>query len=119
MKTTLLMVFAAAALLAHHGDAGRYDENVVVMTGTVVDLQWVDPHAVIVLDVSDEKGVNVRWQAELGGRTAPAPTGWAKNTLQPGGKGTLTGRKVQSGAPYMNLTEPANVVMTATGQELF
>jgi len=119
MKTTLLLVFSAAALLAHHGDAGRYDENVVVMTGTVVDLQWVDPHAVIVLDVPNDKGVNVRWQAELGGRTALSRTGWTKNTLKPGDKVTLTGRKVKSGAPYMNLTERANVVMTATGKELF
>ena len=119
MKTTLLMVFAAVALLAHHGDAGRYDENVVVMSGTVVELQWVDPHALIVLDVPNDKGANVRWQAELGGRTALARTGWTKNTLKAGDKVTLTGRKVKSGAPYMNLTERANVVMTATGKELF
>jgi len=122
----MLIVFAAAVLFglvmpvsAHHGDAGRYDEKVVVMTGTVLELQWVDPHAILVVEIPNDKGVNVRWQAELGGRTAMARAGWTKNTLKPGDKVTLTGRKVKSGAPYMNLTERANIVMTATGKELF
>lgn len=118
-RIVLNLLLAAGVLLAHHGDAGRYDEKVVVMTGTVLELQWVDPHAILVLDVPNEKGVNVRWQAELGGRTALARSGWTKNTLKSGDKVTLTGRRVKSGAPYMNLTERANVVMTATGKELF
>ena len=119
MRSVTLMVLAAVLVWAHHGDAGRYDENVVTMTGTVVELQWVDPHAILVLDVPNDKGVNVRWQAELGGRTGMARSGWTKNTLKAGDKVTLTGRKVKSGAPYMNLTERANVVLTATGKELF
>jgi uncharacterized protein YodC (DUF2158 family) len=117
----LAVVFLAALAPAwgHHGDAGRYDENVVVMTGTVVELQWVDPHAMIVLDIPNDKGVNVRWQAELGGRNALSRAGWTRNTLKTGDKITVTGRRVKSGAPYMNLTERANIVMTATGKELF
>ena len=122
MKRAVLTTFlamCAGALLAHHGDAGRYDEKVVTLTGTVLELQWVDPHAILVLDIPNDKGVNVRWQAELGGRTGLARAGWTKNTLKSGDKVTLTGRRVKSGAPYMNLTERANVVMTATGKELF
>lgn len=113
------LLLALAPLWGHHGDAGRYEENVVVMTGTVVELQWVDPHAIIVLDIPNEKGVNVRWQAELGGRNTLARAGWTRNTLKPGDKITVTGRRVKSGAPYLNLTERANIVMTATGKELF
>ena len=121
-----MLVLAAAMLVAlavlvpaHHGDAGRYDEAVVVMTGTVVELQWTDPHALIVMDIPNEKGVNVRWQAELGGRTGLTKSGWTRNTLKAGDKITVTGRKVKSGAPYLNLTERANVVNAATGKELF
>ena len=29
---------------AHHGDAGRYIEDVVEITGTVVETQLVNPH---------------------------------------------------------------------------
>jgi hypothetical protein len=125
-KALMSLVFMAGFLLtlvpvlAHHGDAGRYEDNVVVMTGTVVDLQLVDPHSIIVFDVTDQSGKQVRWQAEMNGRGGLSKGfGWTKNTLKPGDQITLTGRRVKSGAPYMNLTDRANIVMTATGKELF
>jgi hypothetical protein len=105
---------------AHHGDAGRYEDNVVVMQGTVVEMQLITPHSIIVVDVPDETGKMVRWQAEMGGRTAMIKDfGWTKDTVKPGDKITLTGRKVKSGAPYMNLTDRANVVLTDSGKEIF
>jgi hypothetical protein len=119
VRSTLLMLVLAGLAAAHHGDAGRYEENVVVMTGTVVEMQLVDPHSIIVLDVPNEKGEMVRWQAELGGRTGLGRGGWTRNTLKKGDKITITGRKVKSGGAYINLTERANVVLTATGKELF
>src|SRR5205814_1772447 len=102
---------------AHHGDAGRYEETAIVLTGTVVEVQLVDPHSIIVLDIPNEKGEMVRWQAELGGRNALAKNfGWNKSTLKFGDKLTITGRRVKSGAPYINLTEKANVVLTDSGK---
>jgi hypothetical protein len=113
-------LLAAVPLAAHHGDAGRYEENVVVLTGTVVEVQLVDPHSILVLDIPNEKAQPVRWQAELGGRNALAKNfGWTRNTLKFGDKVTITGRRVKSGAPYINLTEKANVVMTDSGKEIF
>src|SRR5207244_8520513 len=127
MKNKVTLILSAASLLlisvpcfAQHGDAGRYEENVVVVTGTVVEVQLVDPHSIIVLDIPNEKGEMVRWQAELGGRNALAKNfGWNKNTLKFGDKLTITGRRVKSGAPYINLTEKANVVLTDSGKEMF
>ena len=114
------LLLAASPLLAHHGDAGRYEDNVVVMTGTVVEMQLITPHSIIVVDIPDENGKMVRWQAEMGGRAAMIKDfGWTKDTLKPGDKITLTGRKVKSGAPYMNLTDRANVVLTDSGKEVF
>ena len=112
------LLLAVAPVFAHHGDAGRYGEALVTVTGTVVDMQLVDPHSVIVFDAADESGKTVRWQAELNGRGGLSKMGWTKNTLKPGDKITLTGRKVKSGAPYMNLTDRANIVM-ADGKEIF
>src|SRR5579864_4475784 len=125
MKIKALLVSAALCLaavpvFAHHGDAGRYEDNLTILTGTVVDLQLVDPHSVIFFDVTGDDGKQVRWQAELNGKAGLAKNfGWTRNTVKPGDKITLTGRKVKSGAPYMNLTDRANVVMTDTGKEIF
>lgn len=114
------LLLSAVPLFAHHGDAGRYEENVIVMTGTVVEVQLIDPHSILVLDIPNEKGQPIRWQAEMGGRNGLAKNfGWTKNTLKFGDKITITGRRVKSGAPYINLTEKARVVMTDTGKELF
>jgi hypothetical protein len=114
------LFFISAPLFAHHGDAGRYEDNTMELTGTVVEVQLADPHTVLVLDVPNEKGEVVRWQAELGGRTLLTKTwGWNKNTLKFGDKLTITGRRVKSGAPYMNLTDRASVVLTDTGKEIF
>jgi len=114
------LFLASVPVHSHHGDAGRYEENVVILTGTVVELQLVDPHSMIVLDVPDEKGQKIRWQAELGGRNALTKQfGWNKSTLKVGDKLTITGRRVKSGAPYINLTEKANVVLTDSGKEIF
>ena len=115
-----ILLLSAMPLGAHHGDAGRYEENVIVLTGTVVEVQLVDPHSIIVLDIPNDKGQMIRWQAELGGRNALAKSfGWNKNTIKFGDKLTITGRRVKSGAPYINLTEKANVVLSDSGKEIF
>jgi hypothetical protein len=121
MTAKLLMsLVLTVPLFAHHGDAGRYEDNVMVLTGTVVDLQLVDPHSIVVFDVTDEKGTQVRWQAELNGKSGLAKGfGWTKSTLKPGDKITLTGRRAKSGEPYMNLTDRANIVLVDTGKEIF
>jgi hypothetical protein len=119
--TFALILFAVAApLWAHHGDAGRYDETLVTLNGSIVELQMINPHSIIVIDVPEAGGKTTRWQAEMGGPNALARGfGWTRNTLKPGDKVTLIGRRVKSGAPYMNLTERAIVYMTDSKKLLF
>lgn len=113
------LLVASISVWAHHGDADRYIQEVITITGTVVEIQMVNPHAHIVFDVT-EGGKTVRWQAELGGPQQLARNfGWTPNTVKPGMKITLTGRRLKSGAPYLNLTERANVVLTDSGKEIY
>ena len=114
-----ILVIAGTAR-AHHGDAGRYIEDVITISGTVVELQMTNPHAHIVFDSTDAAGKTTRWQAELGGpQQLIRNFGWTPNTVKSGTKITLTGRRLKSGAPYLNLTERANLVLTDTGKEIF
>lgn len=117
--TALSLAGTARPALAHHGDADRYHPQVVTVTGTVVDLQMVNPHARIILDV-EEGGKTVRWQAELGGPQQLTRTfGWTPATVKKGMTITLIGRRLKSGSPYLNLTERANIVVSETGQEIY
>jgi hypothetical protein len=126
MKTGLLYIVAVGLIvfssraLAHHGDADRYLQDVIDVTGTVVELKMVNPHAHILFDVTDAAGQTVRWQAELGGpQQLMKQFGWTPLTVKKGMKLTMTGRRLKSGAPYMNLTERARIVDATTGKEIF
>lgn len=111
---------AATDVGAHHGDAGRFEEFTVTMTGTVVALQLINPHSSLILDVTGENGETVRWQAEF---TSPGNLmrnfGWDRNTLGPGDEITITGRPIKSGQPFINLSERARILRTATCEEIY
>ena len=126
MKKSFFCALVLAASLvpglawAHHGDAGRYNEETVTLKGTVVQLVMVNPHASIIFDVADANGKTTRWQAELGGpQQLIKQFGWTPTTIKPGMKVTLIGRVVKSGDPYMNLTERSQITETDSGKEIY
>jgi hypothetical protein len=105
---------------AHHGDAGRYEETITTLSGTVVALQLINPHSTIIFDVVDAgTGEAVRWQAEVSNATGLARIGWTKDTLKAGDRITMSGRALKSGAPYINLSERARLVRGDTCEELY
>jgi hypothetical protein len=104
---------------AHHGDAGRYNEETVTLKGTVVQLTMVNPHALITFDVT-EGGKTTRWTAELGGpQQLIKQFGWTPTTIKSGMGLTFIGRVVKSGDPYMNLTERSQITITDSGKEIY
>src|SRR5437762_14354758 len=128
MKNTILLALivvvglamAPRPALAHHGDAGRYDETPFITTGTLVEIKLTNPHSILVFDATDPSGKVVRWQAEMGGgQQLVRQFGWNKDMPKIGEKITLNGRKVKNGAPYMNMTEKAQIVLTESGKEIF
>jgi DNA/RNA endonuclease YhcR with UshA esterase domain len=105
--------------LAHHGDAGRYSDEVLTVTGTVVEFRLVNPHSVLIIAVEDEQGNVVEWHGELGSPVSLSNNwGWTRDTFQPGDTVTMTGRPQKSGAPYMTLSEGARV-LDAEGNEIY
>lgn len=120
LAATIALTALSTPLLAHHGDAGRFDEHTRTLTGTVVALQLVNPHASILFEVVDDSGAKVTWQAELGSpKQLSTNFGWTRSTLQPGTHITVTGRPLKSGSPYINLTEHARIVLTDTCKEIY
>ena len=93
--------------------------NPVTVTGTVLELQFENPHSFIIFEVKDASGKAERWQAELGGAgQLRRADGWSKDTLKPGDKITIIGPRAKSGAPDMNLSHESRIVMTDTGKEI-
>jgi hypothetical protein len=118
--STTAVLLAAGSLSAHHGDAGRFEETTTTITGTVLALQLVNPHSAILFSADGESGSKVTWQAEMGGpQQLNRNFGWTRNTLKPGDRIAVTGRVVKSGAPHINLTERARIVLLPACEEIY
>jgi hypothetical protein len=109
--STIAVVLAclSAAAAAHHGDAGRYEDKLTTVKGTVVELQLVNPHSVVVLDVPED-GKVVRWRGEAGTATQLKGWCWTKDVIKVGDTITMIGRRLKNGSPYMTLSENARVI---------
>jgi len=122
LAAMLLATSGAVVLMggaaAHHGDAGRYEETLTTITGTVVELQLINPHSIIIVEAAGTNGKGVRWRGELGSPAALKGWCWNSTILKAGDKVTIIGRRLKNGQPFMTLSEKARVI-DGNGKELF
>ena len=75
----------AVPLLAHHSPASMYDvSRTVTIEGTVSEVQWLNPHAQFVLNVTGTNGKAIAWKVELPAPHALIQLGWKKADLKTG-----------------------------------
>jgi len=91
MRSRLWRVFGAALLLtpgsvsAHHAFSAEFDASKPVkLKGTVVKMEWVNPHSWIHIDVKGPGGKVTRWMIEGGPPTGLIRRGFNKDSLPPG-----------------------------------
>lgn len=96
-KTLLTAAMALAAVLAaplgaHHSSAAYFllDKEITV-TGTVDELVFKAPHAVLRIKVTDDDGNEVLWRAETLPSNLLYHRGWRYNMFTPGETVTITG----------------------------
>ena len=98
------IVLAVPALWAHHGLAAFDTTHTVKMSGTVTDFQWINPHAYIFADLTDDKGKVANWKLEMGSLGMLTRFGgWTKDTVKRGDHVTVQGFRAKDGSPYMSL----------------
>jgi hypothetical protein len=87
----------AVPLLAHHG-ASEYDmTKIVSLNATVKQLQFVNPHTLLVFTVKDETGKVNEWEGELPSPNLLSRRGWSRSTLKPGDQVTVIGAPAKNG----------------------
>ena len=93
MHTRLGRVIASAGLLmaivlpvsAHHSFSAEFDQNkVVTLDGTVVMMEWVNPHSWLHIDVTKPDGTVERWKIEGGSPSVLFRKGWNRDSLPTG-----------------------------------
>jgi hypothetical protein len=114
------LFLVAGPVLAHHGFAGRYDEeHPFTVQGTVLEFEFINPHSAIIFEAKDPSGAMQRWHAELGGANAlHRADGWTKDTLKAGDKVTIVGPRNKNGSNDMNLSHESKISLTDSGKEI-
>lgn len=84
-------------LLAHHNFAAAYDASAMVtVTGVVTNVEWVNPHVRIYLDVKDDGGKAVNWGMEGYPPISLMRTGFSRDLVKVGDTITLTGYRARA-----------------------
>jgi hypothetical protein len=100
----LITFMAAVTALAHHSFAAEFDaKRPVKLRGTVVKMEWINPHSWIHMDVKDPvTGKVERWMIEGGAPNALLRRGWTKNSLPEGTEILVEGFQAKDGANRAN-----------------
>ena len=90
-------VAITGAAFAHHSFAMFDRDKEVVLTGTVHEFQWTNPHAFIEFDVPNDKGTPERWSVEMNSPNNLTRQGWKSTHLKSGDKVTVTLNPLRDG----------------------
>lgn len=81
----IVLLLAAAPLLAHHAFGAEFDRNQPIkLEGTIVKLEWVNPHAWIHIEIELEGGGTEVWMVEGGTPNVLLRRGLRRDCLTPG-----------------------------------
>ena len=111
-----LVAAAGARAAAHHAFAAEFDADAPIeMTGTVVRMEWVNPHTWIHIDVAQPDGSAERWMIEGGPPTSLLRRGFTKRSLLAGTEVFVEGFQAKDGSNKANGRD----VTFADGSKLF
>jgi hypothetical protein len=114
---TLAVVFLlliSASVFAHHGAASYDTSKMTTLKGTVTNIQWMNPHAEIDIEVNDTSSKTEKYTVESVSPLGLSRLGWTKDSLKPGDQITVTGNLSKNGTHILRLKK----IVFPTGKEL-
>ena len=97
------MALAVSPMRAHHAFAAEYDaKKQVKLEGVVTQMEWINPHAWIHIDVTGPDGKVTSWMVEGGSPNILLRRGFNKGSLEKGQKITVDGFQAKDGSNRAN-----------------
>src|SRR5919198_2433615 len=91
LSIVTVMLWSNSAV-AHHSFAPVYDANrMITITGVVTQFRFVNPHAIMLMDVTDESGKVRKWTVEFAGSLNLSEVGWTADSIKAKERVTVTG----------------------------
>ena len=82
---TMSILLMPLTLFAHHNWLAQFDpDKPVIVSGTVIQLQMVNPHARLLVDEVLENGEIFHWNFEMAAASMLMRQGIRRDTLKPG-----------------------------------
>src|SRR5207244_7189826 len=95
----LVLVLFSAEAGSHHSFSPVYDEKrLITVVGVVTQFRFVNPHAMMFMDVTDEAGKIAKWTVEFAGRLNLSEVGWTADSIKSGERVTVTGNPTHTGS---------------------
>jgi hypothetical protein len=119
MAAVSLMLTAVKPAAAHHSFDAEYDsKKPITITGYVTKLDWVNPHAFVFINVTDEGGAVKNFKIEMGPPYALTRGGWKRESIKIGDKVTVQAAALAKDGSNAAGSEQTTFMILADGQKL-
>jgi hypothetical protein len=109
MRLLRALLFGLAILIctvgragSHHAFSPVYDaKRTITVEGVVKQFRFVNPHAMMLVEVTDKSGKVTTWNVEFAGRLNLEEAGWTAESIKAGERVTVTGNPTWQGSQRM------------------